>query len=41
MAGAMPGQAAVPAPQVDADTLASLVNDALIEQARRHGVDLS
>lgn len=25
----------------DADTLAELVNDALVEQARRHGVDLS
>jgi hypothetical protein len=32
-----------PAPDwpLDAETLASLVNDALVEQARRHGVDLS
>lgn len=29
------------APQVDAASLAALVNDVLIEQARRHGVDLS
>jgi hypothetical protein len=28
-------------PPLDADTLALLVNEALVEQARRHGVDLS
>jgi hypothetical protein len=28
-------------PSLDADTLALLVNEALVEQARRHGVDLS
>jgi hypothetical protein len=26
---------------LDAETLAAMVNDALVEQARRHGVDLS
>jgi hypothetical protein len=26
---------------MDAETFASLVNDVLVEQARRHGVDLS
>lgn len=45
------GSAPLPAPEeaeappslaaVDADVLAALVNDALVEQARRHGVDLS
>jgi hypothetical protein len=34
--------AAQPAPpQLDPELLASLVNDVLVEQARRHGVDLS
>jgi len=32
---------APPSPNLDAETLASLVNDVLAEQARRHGVDLS
>ncbi|MBV9774798.1 MAG: hypothetical protein JO040_12665 [Gemmatimonadetes bacterium] len=41
--GGWPGGAveAAPAAELDADALASLVNDALVEQARRHGVDLS
>lgn len=30
-----------PGQQMDADTLASLINDVLVSQARRHGVDLS
>ena len=32
---------AASAPSIDPDTLATLVNDVLVEQARRHGVDLS
>lgn len=35
------GQGPVPAEQVDAETLAALINDILVEQARWHGVDLA
>jgi hypothetical protein len=42
IASAVPGgEPPGPAPQLEANDVAWLVNEALIEQARRHGVDLS
>jgi hypothetical protein len=38
---ALEGQGAMPGEQVDTETLAALINDILVEQARWHGVDLA